>query len=128
MVNDGKYVHLWQKYRPAILNLMVASAKGNQSYKLSNHEFIDISPSKVSGYSFIMRIYQGKSISNIKTSITAPDLLYVLKNSGKAMELSQTNIYEFELDKSFTLHIRFEQPPEAPETSDTPETPEKSEE
>lgn len=111
MINDGKYVHVWKKYRPAILNLMVAAANGEQSYKLSNHEFIDISPSKVSGYSFVLRFFERKSISDIKTSLTAPDLLSVLKTSGKAMELSESNIYEFEMDKTFTLHIRMEDPP-----------------
>ena len=35
-INDGKYVYLWKKYRPVLVSLMVASAEGEQSYKLSN--------------------------------------------------------------------------------------------
>ncbi len=109
IINDGKYVHVWRKYRPAILSLMVASSNEEQTYKLSNHEFMDISPNKVSGYAFLLRVHKGRVINDIKTSLLAPDLLYVLKNSGKALELSETAIYEFEMEKNFTLHIRCEQ-------------------
>lgn len=111
MLNDGKYVHVWQKYKPAIVSLMIASAKEVQQYKLSQHEFVDISPKKATGYAFVLRIHKGKMINDVKKSLLAPDLLYVLKHSGKALDLSETAVYEFELDKDFTLHIRSEAAP-----------------
>ena len=119
VINDGKYVHVWRKYRPPILSLMVACSGGEQTYKLSNHEFMDISPNKVSGYAFLLRVHKGRAINDIKTSLLAPDLLYVLKHSAKALELSETAIYEFEMEKNFTLHIRYEElEPEPEEESD----------
>ncbi len=101
----GKYIPIWQKYKPVILSLMIAAEKEPQEYKMSSHEFRDINLKKKTGYSFSMRVYQNKSITEIKTSLLAKDLLSVLQNSNKATELLATSIYEFELDKGYILHI-----------------------
>ena len=108
MINDGKYIRVWDKYRPVLLSLMVASKKEPQTYLLSNHEFIDINPKKLSGYAFIMRFHMGKSMTDIKKSLLAPDLLYILKRSARAMELSESAIYELQMDKSFNITITYE--------------------
>ena len=109
MINDGKYVRVWEKYRPVLLSLMVASKKEPQTYLLSNHEFIDINPKKLSGYAFVMRFHMGKSMTDIKKSLLAPDLLYVLKRSARAMELSESAIYEIQMDKLFNISITHEE-------------------
>jgi hypothetical protein len=98
------YTPLWSKYRPAILQLMVASAEGPQQYKLFGHEFKTLNP-KEKGYSFTLQAYRGKAKNNIKTSIVAQDLLSVLEMSKKASELMSADGYEFTLDKQFVLRV-----------------------
>jgi len=99
------YVSLWNKYRPAILQLMVAAEVGPQQYKFFGHEFKSLNPKEKGGYSFTLQAHQGKAVNNIKKSIVAQDLLYVLATSKKASELMGESTYEFVLDKQFNLSI-----------------------
>lgn len=99
------YIPLWNKYRPALLQLMVASAEGPQQYKLYGHEFKGLNPKEKGGYSFTLQAHKGKAKNNIKTSIVAQNLLAVLENSNKASELMATDIYEFTMDKQFMLRV-----------------------
>jgi hypothetical protein len=103
MANQG-YASLWNKYRPAILQLMVAADEGPQEYKFFKHEFKAINP-KEKGYAFNLEAFQGKAVNSIKASTLAKDLLSVLASSPKASELMEGNAYEFNLDKQFVLHI-----------------------
>ncbi|GAB1446863.1 MAG: hypothetical protein KF860_00015 [Cyclobacteriaceae bacterium] len=103
MSNQG-YASLWNKYRPAILQLMLAAEEGPQEYKFFKHEFKAINP-KEKGYTFTLEAHQGKAVNNIKGSAMAKDLLYVLAESPKASELMETHIFEFSMDKQFMLHI-----------------------
>ena len=105
MLGERKYAHIWGKYRPMILSLMKASLVEPQTYQLSNHEFVDINPKKTTGYSFSMQIHERKSVNDIRKSLLAPDLMAVLRLSGKAMELSDTAAFSFDLDKTFLLQI-----------------------
>jgi len=117
-----KYTYLWKKYRPAVLRLMIDSAKGPQEYRFSNHEFRDVNPKQKGGYSFTLRVFESKAVNNIRTSEVAKDLLAILQLSGKASELTQSSIYEFVLDKQFVLHITQEEiPPEMKEENQSPE-------
>ena len=99
------YTYLWSKYRPAILKLMIGSAESPQQYKFSNHEFRNINPKEKGGYSFTLKVFQGKAVNNIKASIVAQNLLEVLQQSKKATELIESAPYEFVMDKNFILHI-----------------------
>lgn len=98
------YSSLWSKYRPAILQLMLASEEGPQQYKLSNHEFKALN-SKEKSYSFQLHAHQGKATNSIKTSAAAQDLLSMLTTSRKASELMEDQHFEFLLDKNFVLHV-----------------------
>jgi hypothetical protein len=89
---------------------MVDSAEGPQKYKFSTHEFKNINPNEKGGHSFTLRVFQGKAVNNIKTSVVAKDLLVILKQSKTAAELTDTSTYEFTLDKQFTLHIKQDEP------------------
>lgn len=102
---DLVYIPLWNKYRPAILQLMVASAEGPQEYKLYGHEFKGLNPKEKGGYSFTLHAHKGKATNNIKKSIVAQNLLSVLGNSKKASELLATETYEFVMDKQFNLRV-----------------------
>ena len=99
------YIPLWNKYRPAILQLMVASAEGPQQYKLYGHEFKGLNPKEKGGYSFTLQAHKGRAKNNIRNSIVAQDLLSMLDTSKKASELMDTSIYEFTMDKQFMLRI-----------------------
>lgn len=99
-----KYAYFWGKYRPALLKLMIDSADGPQQYKFSSHE-IKSAHSKEKGYSFLLKMHKGKAINNVRESPIAKDLLWILQQSGKAAELSDTCTYEFKLDKQFVLHV-----------------------
>ena len=98
------YTSLWNKYRPAILQLMIASSEKPQQYKLSGHEFKQLN-SREKTFSFSMQVFKGKAVTNIKKSVVAKDLLTVLELSKKAAELMDTKTYEIKLDKQFTLHV-----------------------
>ncbi len=104
-----KYTYLWSKYRPAILRFMIDSEESPQEYKFLDHEFKSINAKEKGGYAFVLRVFQGKAINDIKTSALAKDLLTVLQKSRKAMELMDISIYEFTLDKHFMLHVKHEE-------------------
>jgi len=103
MTNQG-YASLWHKYRPAILQLMLAAEEGPQEYKFFKHEFKALNP-KEKGYAFTLEAHQGKAVNDIKKSGVAKDLLNVLSESPKASELMDGNIYEFTMDKQFILSV-----------------------
>lgn len=109
---------MWNKYRPAILQMMVAAAEGPQQYKFFGHEFKTLNPREKSGYSFTLQAHEGKATNNIKTSTAAKDLLSVLETSRKASELMAEGEYEFTLDKQFVLHVsKMEASPAGEETA-----------
>ena len=120
----GKYTHIWQKYRPVLLNLMVASSsKGPQTYDLSSHEFIDVNNKKTTGYSFALKIFQNRNNSEKKVNVAGLDLLAVLQQSQKSQQLTQEAAYRFEMDKNFKIQVTCE-----PVETATEETSEESEE
>jgi len=99
------YTPIWSKYRPAILQLMVAAASSPQQYKLSAHEFKGMNPKEKGGYSFTLQAFKGRAKNNIKKSPVAQDLLMILEQSRKASELMEADTYEFKMDKQFNLVI-----------------------
>ena len=99
------YSFVWRKYRPALLKLMMDSDACPQQYAFSKHEIKSINPKERAGYSFTLRIHKGKSVNDIRSSAIAKDLLLVLQQSRKALELVEVATYEFKLDKHFVLHV-----------------------
>ena len=106
---NHKYAFLWDKYRPAILKFMIDSKEGPQEYKLFKHEFQNIAPNEKGGYAFILRMFKGKAVNDIRTSAIAKDLLVILQQSNKASELSEDTLYEFKMDKNLLLSITQEE-------------------
>jgi len=105
----GNYFHVWQKYKPVIVKLMMDSEKKAQTYQLSDHEFRDVNPKRKTGYSFKFKFHSKRSLSNLKSKLLAEDLLSVLLHSNTASELSYDATFEFELDKDFKLHVSREE-------------------
>jgi hypothetical protein len=95
---------VWNKYRPAILQLMVASETGAQQYKLFNHEFKALDP-KEKKFTFEFQAHKGKALTKISSSTNAKDLLEMLNMSKKASELMDGSTFNFKLDSQFVLHI-----------------------
>jgi hypothetical protein len=98
------YASLWNKYRPAILKLMLGSEKDTQQYKLSAHEFKAVNPREKT-YAFSMAVSNGKAVSNIKGSAVARDLLVILQQSQKASQLTREAVYELSMDKQFVFSV-----------------------
>ena len=107
-----KYSFIWNKYRPAILKLMVDSAEGPQEYQFSKHEFHNVNAKEKGGYAFNMVVHKGKAISDIRNSTLAKDLLVIIQQSKRALEMIDEKAYEMSLDKSFMFRIKEEQLPE----------------
>ena len=99
------YYSIWNKYRPAILRMMLDAAEEPQHYQLYPHEFHALSDRKRTGFNFTLHVSKGKAINNIRDSVVARDLLNVLQLSRKASELMDEDPYEIVLDKKFMLHI-----------------------
>lgn len=99
------YTYVWNKYRPAILRLMVDAANGPQQYKFSDHEFRRLSPRKKSGYDFTLHIFKSKATNDIRSSAIAKDLLLILQQSKTVWELTEASAYDLILDKNFVLHV-----------------------
>jgi hypothetical protein len=114
---SNHYASLWSKYRPVILQLMMAAGTDPQQYKLSAHEFKAIGQREKSGFSFLLEAADGRAVNNIKGSNVARDLLRVLQQSQKASQLMKEGVYELRMDKQFVLHVtkKAEAPKEAVE-------------
>lgn len=108
------YTPLWNKYRPAILKMMLDSEGSPQSYKLSAHEFKAMNAKQKGGYGFTLQVSKGKVTNNIKDSIIARELLDMLRGSAKASAWMEEGTYEIVMDKQFVLHIT--------STADVPKT------
>ena len=102
---SNHYASLWNKYRPVILQLMMAAGNDPQQYKLSAHEFKAIGQKEKTGFSFLLEASGGKALNNIKGSNVARDLLHVLQQSQKASQLMKEGVYELKMDKQFVLHV-----------------------
>jgi hypothetical protein len=97
------------------LKLMVDSTSGPQQYKFSDHEIRSVNPRHKGKFSFTLTMFEGRAVNNIKSSALAQDLLSVLKQSAKAVELTGTDTYEFMLDKNFVFHVTRPVPVPLPE-------------
>jgi hypothetical protein len=100
-----KYTPLWNKYRPAILKMMIEAANEPQQYKLSSHEVLAHDTKKKSSPGFSLLTSKRKAVNNIKDSEIAQDLLNTLQGSKRGSELLDLHDYSIVLDKQFTLHI-----------------------
>lgn len=118
-MGPGKFSPLWNKYRPAILKMMLESAVAPQEYRLMQHEIAALDTKKKGSFGFNLRVSGSKAVNSIKDSELAQDLLNMLQLSRKATELMVDNTYDITLDKKLMLHVTqvVEEPQLAEETS-----------
>lgn len=100
------YSHIWNKYRPVILRLMVDSENGPQHYSFSDHEFTRVFPKKRDSLAFILFLHRSKALNNIKSSPLAQSLLAMLRESKTVERLTEDLTFEFMLDDKFLFHVR----------------------
>jgi hypothetical protein len=101
---EGKYTHIWQKYRPMLLKLMVDAEEGPQKYQFQRHEFMDVNNQRPTGYSFKMEVFRNEKQNKVSSSV-ATDLLSILQSSAKSDELTIANKYLFKMDSKFSLEV-----------------------
>ncbi len=111
------YISLWNKYRPAIIKLMIGAGTGPQEYKLFEHEFRGLNPNERKGHVFTLVVHKGKAENNIKLFLAAQDLLQMLIASKTASDLMDKNKYELSLNKNFVLQVRQIEVEQAPAES-----------
>jgi hypothetical protein len=99
------YTAVWNKYRPAILKMMIESSATPQQYQMSQHEFKALSPRQKGGYTFQLKVANSRAVSGLKDSMVAQDLWEVLKMSPKASTMIDEGSFEFAMDKQFILHV-----------------------
>lgn len=104
-INYDLYKLLWNKYKPALVKLMVDAEKEPQEYQFISHEFRDLNPKEKGGHAFTMEAHRGRAQNNIKMSVVAQDLISILQKSAKAQELMETATYVFVMNKQFLLTI-----------------------
>lgn len=103
--HTGAYFPLWNKYRPVLLYLMVASENTPQTYRLIEREFTVVNPREPGGYKFSLDAYKGKAENSIMKMPVAKDLLKMLATSKRACEMMDISRFSFVLDKNFILHV-----------------------
>lgn len=89
------YSHIWNKYRPVILRLMVDSENAPQYYAFSVHEFTRVFPKNRSNLAFILFLHRSKALNNIKSSPLAQSLLAMLRESKTVVRLTEHSTFEF---------------------------------
>jgi hypothetical protein len=104
--SQAPYSHIWHKYRPAILRLMVDAEKAPQQYKFSGHEFRQIFPKNRTSLAFNLNLHRSKAVNNIRTSPLAHALLKVLQDSQTAVKLSEGSSFDLTLDDKFIFRVR----------------------
>jgi hypothetical protein len=100
-----KYISLWNKYRPAILKMMLDAEAAPQSYQLSNHEFKSLAEGKKDPFVFNLTVAEGKAVKGLKNSLVAQDLWEILQMSRKGSELISAGGFEISMDRQFVLHV-----------------------
>ena len=103
--SSTEYNHIWHKYRPVILRMMIDANTEPQRYSFAHHEFLRTNPKSKSGMAFILYMHGSKALNNIRTSPLAHSLLSTLRQSKTAMALLEHSTYELMLDKKFVLHV-----------------------
>jgi hypothetical protein len=102
---NRKYAPLWSKYRPVILKMMIDSLQEPQQYQLMRHEFQALDEGKKKSIGFSLQVFKNKALNDIKTSEVAQDLLHMLLQSRKGIELMDSNTFEISLDRQLILHV-----------------------
>lgn len=84
---------------------MSSAVNGPQQYKLYAHEFKAVGEKERSGYSFMLQTEKGKAANPMNQSTVAKNLLQVLQQSKTGLQLLQSDLFQFSMDKQFVFHV-----------------------
>ncbi len=101
--NRSKYVELWQRYLPAIIQNLSDSNSSKHLIVLSSYEFELIGNRK--NYSFHLEYRDGKVSNNIQGSAVAKDLAQAIEDSAEARNILSSGSFKFTMDRNFSLFI-----------------------
>lgn len=99
------YTGLWNKYRPALLKMMINADKESQTYQLSVHEFKAFNNGKNTTFAFDFEISNGKA-TGLRESLVAQDLWEILRQSPKVNELMASASFRLSMNKQFVLNVQ----------------------
>lgn len=106
-MDSNLYVNLWAKHSPIIISQMKSLCDNETStYKLSEYEFTSVGNRVKSGYSFAIKLVNGRVISNLSGSAVARDLKQVLLASKTVHSLIKKKNYIVRMNKQFVLIIK----------------------
>ena len=102
--SSHKYVELWQKVLPEILEFLSDEENEELELQLNGEMFVVVGNRVNSGYTFRLDIVNGE-VPAKDGSAVARDLKAVLDDSTKFKEYAADKYIEICLDKEFALHI-----------------------
>ena len=102
-LNKSKYVELWERYLPVIIQTIQNCNANMRHIILNPYEFKLIDNMK--NYSFNLEYIDGKVSNNIKCSTVARDLASVIEYSKEARQLIALGHFKIRMDKKFCLWI-----------------------
>jgi hypothetical protein len=101
--NKSKYIELWQRYLPRIIQVLPDCDKNTHHLLLNSYEFQLTGNMK--NYSFNLEFIDGKVSNNISGSAVAKDLAAVIEGSSEVIQIISSGHYKFRMDKKFSLCI-----------------------
>ena len=102
--SSHKYVELWQKVLPEILEFLSDEENEELELPLNGEMFVAVGNRVYSGYTFRLDIFNGV-VPTKDGSAVARDLKAVLDDSTKFKEYAAGKYIEMRLDKKFVMHI-----------------------
>jgi hypothetical protein len=105
MKDDGKYLHLWQKYADALRILVKKTDNESQRLQLFKHEIDIYSPKANSGHTFNFNLINGKASNSLKNPGIARDLCLVLDSNTITKNLLKERTIKVTMDKSYGLQL-----------------------
>jgi hypothetical protein len=101
--NRSKYMELWKRYLPQIIQTLQNCDNKMHHLLLNSYEFQLVGNMK--NYSFNLEFTDGKVSNNIKASAIARDLAAVIEGSEEARQIISAGHYKFRMDRTFSLCI-----------------------
>ena len=106
MSEKNLYYSLWRNHLNDIESKMSNATMMGQSLLLNKQEFEIYGNRKASGYTFTLKIIDGRVVNNIKGSAVARDLNDILLESEKVKSMFKETNFKITLGKDYILKIR----------------------
>ncbi len=105
MVDEGKYMLLWQKYAAVIHVLLKKTDNENQKLQLYRHEFEHSGNRQKANITFSFDMINGRAANMVSTTAIARDLWHVLNNNSVTKDWLKDRKVKISVGKSFELQL-----------------------